>query len=447
MAKERQPIKVAIAGGGIAGLALAAGLAKKHKHIDFHIYEAVKEYQDVGAGLALHGNAIQAMTLIDPEVRDAYFTKALNMGEEDQELATEVIMVDGPNKGEQVAALGKAKGRKTVARSDLLRGFADLVPQEKISLGKRLEKIEVDEKAAGVKLTFKDGTAATADCLIGADGVHSVTRSYILGPNHPATAPKPTDNWHVYRAIVPMDVARETVDERWQRIVPILIGSKGYANSMPLSYGTRLSASIAVHAPKLDQHGEPVPLDPELYKDYREDAQQIVKLVAKHPAPSWALYDHDHAPTYYKGRVAMMGKSVSIAWLTRGGLMIIFSPPGDAAHTTFPFNGQGAAQALEDSAVLDALFSKLTTTTQIEAIFAAYDAVRRPRSQHVVDLSRKHGRVYQFMEGDMHERPQDVKEFFKYSGGFTNGADLQKQNDDAVAAFEKAVSKTANGHI
>ena len=61
-------IKIAIAGGGIAGLALAAGLAKK-SHIEVHIYEGVPEYKDVGAGLALHMNAIKAMALIGPEVK------------------------------------------------------------------------------------------------------------------------------------------------------------------------------------------------------------------------------------------------------------------------------------------------------------------------------------------------------------------------------------------
>ena len=64
------PIKVAIAGGGIAGLALAAGLAKK-PHIDVHVYEAVREYRDVGAGLALHLNSTQALGLVDPSLRQA----------------------------------------------------------------------------------------------------------------------------------------------------------------------------------------------------------------------------------------------------------------------------------------------------------------------------------------------------------------------------------------
>jgi salicylate hydroxylase len=50
--QQKDKINIAIIGGGIAGLALGAGLAKKD-HIDFHIYESVPEYKDVGAGLAV----------------------------------------------------------------------------------------------------------------------------------------------------------------------------------------------------------------------------------------------------------------------------------------------------------------------------------------------------------------------------------------------------------
>ena len=122
-------IKIAIAGGGIAGLALAAGLAKK-PHLEVHIYEGVPEYKDVGAGLALHMNAIKAMALIGPEVKQVYFDKALSQGDEETEMVTEVILGEGPNQGELVAELGRAKGRKTVARSDLLDGLLQLVPKE-----------------------------------------------------------------------------------------------------------------------------------------------------------------------------------------------------------------------------------------------------------------------------------------------------------------------------
>jgi len=421
MAPEQKKISIAIVGGGIAGLALGAGLKKKD-NVEFHIYESVPAYKDVGAGLALHMNAIKAMTLIGPEVRQAYFDKALFMGEEDKEMSTEVILAQGPHQGELVAELGKAKGRKTVARSALLQGLLELVPKECISFDKRLESME--ESEAGVRIKFKDGSEAKADCMLGADGVHSATRRYILGPDHPATEPKNHDGWQIYRTMVSADFAKQHINPKWTQQVPILLGPRGHVNCIPLDKGTRLSAGVAVRGAKFATTGEAPDLDPELYKDYSEEAQNIVKMVARDTSASWTAADHDHAPTYFKGKIAMIG---------------------DAAHASMPFAGNGAAQALEDAAVLDYLFSRVSSPDQIEALFSAYDTTRRPRSQEVVDLARKFGRVYAYAEDGMHEDPTKMKQFFAGAAAFTNNADLQKQNDDAMKLFEAATEAGGEG--
>lgn len=385
-AEPNRKIKVAIAGGGIAGLALAAGLAKK-PHVEVHVYEGIPGYKDVGAGLALHMNAIKAMALIGPEVKQVYFDKALSQGDEETEMVTEVILAEGPNMGELVAELGRAKGRKTVARSDLLDGLLQLVPKDCISFNKRLEKIEeTDKDEHAIHVSFKDGTSIDADCLIGADGIHSPTRSYLLGPDHPATEPKNHDGWQVYRTMVSTEEAKKHINEKWTRAVPILLGPRGHVNCIPLNKGTRLSAGVAVRGAKFTDGGAP-PLDPSLYKDYSEDARKIVEMVARDTSASWTAADHDHAPYYSKNNVAMMG---------------------DAAHASMPFAGNGAAQALEDAAVLDALFAKITEVSHIAPALAAFDTTRRPRSQHVVDLARQFGRVYAYAEDGMHEDPKRI---------------------------------------
>lgn len=410
-------MKLAIIGGGIAGLALGAAIEKKHPHLDFHIYESVPEYKDVGAGLALHKNAIGAMGLIGPEIRKAYFDTASDMGEEDQVMSTEVILAQGPDTGTMVAELGKAKGRKSVSRADLIGALAKLVPKEKLSFGKRVERIYEDN--AGVKIAFKDGEEVNVQMVIGSDGIHSMSRRYILGPDHPATEPKNHDGWQVYRTMVKTEDTKGQINERWTRIVPILLGPRGHVNCIPLNKGTRISAGVAVKGAKFAESGEAPALDPELYKDYSEDAQQIVRMVAKDTSASWTAADHDHAPIYYRGRVAMMG---------------------DAAHASMPYAGNGAAQALEDVAVLDHLFSKLESVDQIRAVFEAYDAVRRPRSQEVVDLARKFGRVYAYAEPTVENTPEAMGKFFGSASKLTNEFDLQRQNEEAMEIFSKPVA-------
>ncbi|KAK3689048.1 hypothetical protein B0T22DRAFT_498925 [Podospora appendiculata] len=425
-------IKIAIIGGGIGGLALAAGLCKK-PHLDVHVYEGVVEYKDVGAGLALHLNAIKAMALIGPEVRKAYFDKATNMGEEEEEIATEVILAHGPHMGTPVAELGRAKGRKSVSRADLLAGFLELVPSTAITFGKKLARIWEtngdDDASLKVHVEFVDGSQAHVDCVLGADGIHSAVRSYLLGPDHPATAPKNHDSWQVYRTLVSTEEAKKHINEKWTRTVPILLGPRGHVNCIPLNKGTRLSAGVAVRggADPSANNSAAKPLDPALYADYSDDARRIVCMVANDTSASWSVGDHDHAPYYHKSRVAMLG---------------------DAAHASLPFAGNGAAQALEDAAVLDHLFGKVKQLGQIEPALAAYDAVRRPRSQAVTDLARRFGRVYAYAEpGAMHEDPVRMREFFREAAAFTNEADLKWQNDAAVEVFEDAARGRSRGSV
>jgi len=83
---------------------------------------------------------------------------------------------------------------------------------------------------------------------------------------------------------------------------------------------------------------------------------------------------------YFKGRVCLLG---------------------DNAYAIAPNLGAGAGQAIEDVYVLASLFGARPSRTgeHVESVFRAYDAVRRPRSQEVVQLSELCRRTYSYQEG------------------------------------------------
>lgn len=432
MASEttQHPIRVAIVGGGIGGLTLARGLVAQ-QHLQITVYEATEKYLDIGAGLAFHGNAMRGLTNIDQALHDEYFARATLMAEREKELATTVLIGDEVEGEENILAeLGKAKGRKTVARADLLEGLYSLLPKDVVRFGWRLSRIEED--GGEITLTFDNGATVQTDVLISADGIHSVTRKYLLGADHPAATPVNHDNWSFVMRKVPAAEAK-ALNPGLPNRVPIFCGYGGYLNSIPIRFGEEmtiaafsqdLTAADGADGPK-DATATRAKFDKALdnFKTWRQDCQDLAELIRRDPSAGWPIADHDPAPFYAQRRVCIMG---------------------DAAHATFPFNGQGAAQAIEDAAVLNALFKEVTGLEEVESALRAYDEVRRPRSQRVAALSRQFGRMYAFIEPGVGRDLDKTREILGAGAGFTNNINLDAQNEAAVSWFRAAVEAMRN---
>jgi salicylate hydroxylase len=71
---------------------------------------------------------------------------------------------------------------------------------------------------------------------------------------------------------------------------------------------------------------------------------------------------------------------------------------GDASHATSPHHGAGAGLCIEDSAVLAELLAdrRVLSGEHLEAVFATFDAVRRPRGNWLVQSSRRIGDCYEW---------------------------------------------------
>ena len=95
---------------------------------------------------------------------------------------------------------------RTVHRAHFLDELVKGIPPQRAHFNKRLRGLEENEH--GVSLQFQDGTTATADVVIGADGVHSTVREYLVG----IEAAKPVFSGAVvYRGLAPMETAIEVL--------------------------------------------------------------------------------------------------------------------------------------------------------------------------------------------------------------------------------------------
>ncbi|KAH9884748.1 hypothetical protein F4778DRAFT_552833 [Xylariomycetidae sp. FL2044] len=411
-------LRIGIIGAGIAGSCLTIGLLH-HPLLDVHLYEAHPSIAKRGSGVTFHGNALNAMDLISPEIKRVYGRRSHFIdGDADRDMATQVVIASGRNAGTVVAELGKAKGRRSVHRADFVNGLLDeVIPAERVHFGKRLASITQESENEGpVTATFADGTSEIFDLLFGAEGVHSITRKFILGEHHPAAHPVNHDTWRIFRRAIPMEEASEVLTRGLIDTIRIRCTPLGPALAMPIEQGKTLSISCV---PRDCKRGSKAgaPFDAEEWKDFSPEVYALALAVGKDPQEGWKTLDHDHADIYYRGRVAMIG---------------------DAAHATLPHSGNGAAQAIEDVAILTGIFRHISSGDEIAAALGAFDRIRRPRSQKVVDLTRLMGRLQSLDEEDVESMERQMRE----AAMFTNFVDMPAQVQDAVDFFlkEKEVS-------
>src|SRR6266513_1798307 len=204
MSAARNARPVVVAGGGIGGLAVALGLARRNFRII--VLEQASEFGEIGAGIQLAPNAwhaIDALGVGELVKKEAVFIEHL-------------LMMDGVS-GETVidipldARFAKRFGNPYAVthRADihgaLLDGCRD---QRSIELrastrvtGFRTEGNEVAVEIAG-------GKHISAAALIGADGGRSVIRERIVGDGEP-----PVSGHMCYRAVLKVDEMPK--DLRW----------------------------------------------------------------------------------------------------------------------------------------------------------------------------------------------------------------------------------------
>ena len=237
---------VAIVGGGVGGLALAIGL--RRRNVPVHVYEAASAFEEVGLGLSIGPAAHRAMPLIDPQIRNVYdhlvTTHADSPGYEHlRQTWFEIVWATGPKTGQMLMDLkAPPSGQTTVRRTDFLATMVDLVPPESRHFGKRLETLE--EYATGVKLTFKDGTSATADVVIGCDGIKSKVKQYITNSKeYDRTLPQ-YSGMYCYRAALDMDTMVAAVGDDRARVSTMYIGQGAYAISYPIMRAQKVNVGL-----------------------------------------------------------------------------------------------------------------------------------------------------------------------------------------------------------
>ncbi|KAI1823397.1 mannitol 1-phosphate dehydrogenase 2 [Xylaria intraflava] len=430
-----KPFNFAIVGGGIVGVTLAIALLQRN--IPITIYESAAEFSEIGAGIAFSANAVRAMALVSPEVTAAYhqcrtqqadpkrnILSSMKLGDQQKaedggrlphqgqpgRAADDKPIDEGIPNPQALARLLDKAGAGTVHRAHFLKELVRLIPPSAIRFGKRLTDVS---RAAGpdsdVVLHFADGTTAQHTAVLGCDGIKSRLRKLLLG----------SDKWDAvfsgkcaYRGLMPMTKAVEIIGEE-ARSGQFYVGHHGHIVTFPIEKGKTLnvvaftsrdewtSPEWVVHVSKEEREAD--------FSTWEPTSKAIIS--AMEGADIWALFDHPSAPTYYnaQSRICLVG---------------------DAAHASTPHQGMGAGMGIEDCYILANLIAGAKSMEDLNMAFMAYDEVRRPRTQKIVETSREAGRLWDL---ELAEDIQTVRQKLMSRMGWIWGIDLPAELQRAKA--------------
>jgi FAD-dependent urate hydroxylase len=339
----------AIIGAGIAGPALA--IALRHAGVDATVYEASDAPRDeTGAFLNLAPNGINVLRALGVEgVLDG-------LGFQNDRLVFH-------NESGRVLA-DVPVGGVTMMRGALSRRLRETAERMgvRVGFGKPLASIEARE--GKVVARFLDGTSSTTTCLIGADGIHSRTRTSQF-----VEAPSPT-----YTGILNLGGIVRTDLPATGQAMHMVFGRRGFFGYAVRPDGeTYWFSNIAQKEPPsraaltLVDGGH---YRRELLAVHRDDPPEVRRILEAIAGTvgAYPVYEIPSIPVWHRGRICLIG---------------------DAAHAIGPHVGQGASLALEDALVVAKC---LRDATDPAAAFAAFERLRRPRVEPIVRQSRRTGR-------------------------------------------------------
>ncbi len=423
---------IAIIGGGFGGLALAIGLIKHG--INVHIYEAAQEFSEIGAGVSLSVNSMKALQLIDPRLLDGF--KKHNTIDLDPERADRFITVRWGTDQKREDGEGKKKGdfefplrdretyanrakpldvnlRNCVHRARLLEVLVERLPKGIATFGKSFENLEELDDGT-LRLHFRDGTTAMASAVIGCDGIKSKVRNAVWGRvSEPAF-----DNEVAYRAMVPRDVAEATFGQEVALNGHLYCGYGAYVVHYPVENRNFINVVACKKHATLNgvwEHDDwTVPTSKEeIATTFADWYPPLIKLLTDFSLPSkWAMFFMRNNQQYYRGRVCLLG---------------------DSAHASMPHLGGGAGMAMEDAYTLSNLIACVPGPDSLPEAFRAYDAVRRPRTQGLVERSQLAMNVWCLEDTEAGDNMAVVREknsrLFKWLWNETLEEDVQQAKD------------------
>lgn len=349
--------KIIIIGAGIGGL--TAALALLRRGLDVEVYERASVLSEIGAGLHCSPNGTRV--LIGLGLAEEMTRIAVVPRDRDVRMWNTGQIWPLRNHG-KTATQRYGAPYLVMHRGDLHAMLVNAVralKSDAIHLSANCESVHQDDSS--VTATFTDGRQARGDCLVAADGVHSVVRRQIFDAEVPSFT-----GVVAWRGLVPI--------ERLPHISAYSASNWIGPNGSITLYGVRGGSHLnfvglrSGSAWQTESWIEPGSVE-DCLRDFEGWHEDVLAIMRNIDTPyKWGLFLHEPARRWSKGRVTLLG---------------------DACHATLPYLGQGGNMALEDAMVLARC---LAQDEVIEAALQRYEQARRERTTRMVHQAAEQGR-------------------------------------------------------
>ena len=356
-------MKVAILGGGIAGLGLALGLHERG--IDCEVYESVPEVKEMGVGITLLPHATKELAALGllPQLEAVAIEnlESVFYNRYGQYIYKELR---GRHDGYATPELGIHRGK---LHRILFEEVLNRLGADRVHTGHRC--IRVDQTAQLATATFELSNGETrqvhADVAVACDGVNSTVRKQFFPDDKVCFAG--INTWRGVTVHKPILTGKSymrvgSIETGKMVIYPIVDNVDGQGNQL-----INWMAEIQRADTKMNDWNKPGnPNDCiDIFKDWKFPWLDVPNLIlSAERVFEYPMVDKDALPQWSFGRITLMG---------------------DAAHPMYPRGSNGSAQGLIDARTLADLLSK---TTDVVTALQQYQDLRLPTTAKIVQTNR-----------------------------------------------------------
>lgn len=368
-------MKVAILGGGIAGLALALGLHERG--VDCEVFESVAEVKEMGVGITLLPHATKELA-------------ALGLLPQLEAVAIENLESVFFNRYGQFVYKelrgrhdGYANPELGIHRGKLHRIMFDHVVQrlgaQRVHTGHRCVRVDQTDTQAHIRFELSNGDTrhVSADVAVACDGVNSTVRRQFFPDDTLCFAG--INTWRGVTIHTPILTGKSylrigSIETGKMVIYPIVDNVDGRGNQL-------INWMAEIQLPDTPMNDWNKLGDPKdcvgYFKDWRFPWLDVPQLIlSAERVFEYPMVDKDALPRWSFGRITLMG---------------------DAAHPMYPRGSNGSAQGLIDARSLADL---LAHSSDWPSALQQYQDLRLPATARVVATNRSTPPDFIIMKAD-----------------------------------------------